>query len=295
VALPPQRPTANQSNEVELLESLLATELPNQRSSRRTPRLRSVSSQQREALKPFLTRTWVDHTLRVVERALVVLVLIVFVHWLFDGFGRDWLYTLRGGAPVEAVAASVPTAVRQLQPDTAPPAVAPELPALPFTTPDMAVEPPAADYLAPQPILEIPVAADPRPQRIAIPALELDAVVREVFVVDGAWQVAAYAVGYHHGSALPGADGNTVMAGHAGLRGAVFRYLGRLQPGDEIRIDTGGWRYTYVVREQLQVWPTQVEVMAPTPTPVLTLITCTNWDTQRLIVIADLVDARPLA
>jgi sortase A len=26
---------------------------------------------------------------------------------------------------------------------------------------------------------------------------------------------------------------------------------------------------------------------------VLTLITCTNWDTQRLIVVADLISARP--
>jgi sortase A len=35
-------------------------------------------------------------------------------------------------------------------------------------------------------------------------------------------------------------------------------------------------------------------VLDPTPTPTLTLITCTNWDTQRLIVIGDLVGAQLL-
>jgi sortase A len=47
------------------------------------------------------------------------------------------------------------------------------------------------------------------------------------------------------------------------------------------------------VRDSKNVWPTQVEVLDPTDTPVVTLITCTNWDTQRLVVVADLVDSKP--
>jgi sortase A len=88
--------------------------------------------------------------------------------------------------------------------------------------------------------------------------------------------------------------GNTVMAGHAGIRGSVFRDLGQLQIGDAILVEAGGWQYGYRVRAVERVGPLQVEVMAPTPTAVLTLITCTAWDTQRLIVIADLVESRPL-
>jgi sortase A len=121
--------------------------------------------------------------------------------------------------------------------------------------------------------------------------------VKEVFIVDGVWEVAEYAAGYLHGTALPGnyssEGGNTVLAGHAGLRGAVFGSLGALSAGDDIYLDAGGWRYHYRVREVKSVWPTQVEVLDLTSTPVLTLLTCTNWDTQRLVVVADLVGSKP--
>jgi len=48
------------------------------------------------------------------------------------------------------------------------------------------------------------------------------------------------------------------------------------------------------VRDTKVIWPTQVEILDPTLKPTLTLLTCTNWDTQRLAVIADLVDSQPL-
>jgi sortase A len=153
---------------------------------------------------------------------------------------------------------------------------------------------PVPDYISPRALRVSPVFSEQRPQRLIIPAIELDTPVKEVYIQDGIWQVADYAAGYHHGSAFPGEPGNTVIAGHAGLRGAVFRSLGTLRAGDDVLLDAGGNRYRYRVREQLSVWPTQTEVMRPTETPVLTLITCTAWDTQRLVVIADLVDTHPL-
>jgi sortase A len=174
------------------------------------------------------------------------------------------------------------------------------VPALPFVPPGMteAADAPDArrvpDYLAPAHVPIVPLAADQRPQRLLIPRLDLSTPIKEVYIQDGVWQVADYAAGYHHGSALPGEAGNMVMAGHAGLHGAIFRSLGTLRSGDDVLVDAGGWRYRYQVREQMSVWPTQVDVMEPTATPVLTLITCTAWDTKRLVVIADLVDSRPL-
>jgi sortase A len=246
------------------------------------------------ALRPYLLRTWFDHTLHIAERALVLSAVAVFLYWLGDGYGRDWLHELRSAQPAQAAldAAAVPTPTMRL-PDTAPPAAAPDLPALPFTTPDMDAPPAGSDYMAPQQVLTMPVAADPRPQRLIMPTIGVDTPVKDVFVVDGAWQVADYAAGYHDGTTLPGNTGNTVLSGHAGLRGGVFRDLGNLRPGDDVTIETGGWSYTYRVRALESVWPTQIEVMNATPTPVLTLITCTNWDTQRLIVVADLISARP--
>lgn len=277
-----------------LLDALLSGTVPSRRDQLRPVRLRSASEQRRVALQPYLIRTWLDHMLHIAERALVLAAALVFIYWLADGYGRDWLHIWRTTQLAQAAntANHAPTPVIQL-PDTAPAAVSVDLPALPFTTPDMLNPPSTADFMSPQQVLTMPAAADPRPQRLVIPTLDVDTVVKEVFVVDGAWQVADYAAGYHNGTALPGNAGNTVIAGHAGLRGGVFRDLGSLQPGDDVQIETGGWTYTYRVRIHKSVWPTQVEVMSSTTTPVLTLITCTNWDTQRLIVVADLISARP--
>jgi sortase A len=276
-----------------LLSALLTSEVPSRREQLRPARLRSTAEQRRDALSPFLLRTWLDHALHIAERGLVVVAAGVFLYWLADGYGRDWLHELRSAQPAQAaVERAAPTPTLRL-PNTVPPAVAADLPALPFTTPDMASPPANSDYMAPQQVLAMPSAADPRPQRLVMPSIGVDTPVKEVFVVDGAWQVADYAAGYHNGTTLPGNTGNTVLSGHAGLRGGVFRDLGGLSAGDEVIIETGGWSYTYRVRTLKAVWPTQIEVMNPTTTPVLTLITCTNWDTQRLIVIADLIGSRP--
>jgi sortase A len=280
--------------EESLLDALLTSEVPSRREQLRPAQLRSTAEQRRVALSPYLLRTWLDHSLHIAERGLVVLGAAVFLYWLADGYGRDWLHELRSAQPAQAAveAVTAPTPTLRL-PDTAPPAVAADLPALPFTTPDMASPPAESDYMAPQQVLAMPAAADPRPQRLLMPSLGVDTPVKEVFVVDEAWQVADYAAGYHNGTTLPGNTGNTVLSGHAGLRGGVFRDLGDLHPGDEVIVETGGWSYTYRVRTLRAVWPTQIEVMNPTTTPVLTLITCTNWDTQRLIVVADLIGSRP--
>ncbi|WP_287904565.1 sortase [Chloroflexus sp.] len=273
----------------DLLQHLLFQEIPGRRHPLRPAQLRSRTVQREQALRGFLQRTWVDRVLLVTEVILFIAMVAVFAYWLIDGYGRDWWRAWIAQTQPEVLTPTIPTPPAPV----APPAAAPHLPALPFTKPEFAVEPP--DYLAPQTHVQPLPKTDPRPQRLRIPAIELDTPVYEVFVVDGAWQVAEYAAGYHHGTALPGTTGNTVLSGHAGLRGAVFRNLPALKPGDEIVLETGSWQYRYRVRELRNVWPTQVEVMDPTPSPVLTLITCTNWDTQRLIVIADLVDSRPLS
>jgi sortase A len=135
---------------------------------------------------------------------------------------------------------------------------------------------------------------DRRPIHVQAPSVGLDASVVEVFLRDGAWEVADYAAGYLHGTGTPG-DGNVVLAGHKGIRGAVFAGIEALTVGDEIAVDTADRRFRYRVREAGVVWPSQVNVMFPTTTPTLTLLTCTNWDMQRFVVIADLVESAPLA
>ncbi len=140
------------------------------------------------------------------------------------------------------------------------------------------------------PFVPVPTAAPGtiEPTRLVIPSIQLDTPVKEVTVEKGVWQVAEYAAGYHRGSARPGTVGNTVISGHKGMFGAVFARLEEVNPGDEIFIYAGPYLYSYVVAEKKSVWPTDTYVMDDTGKPVLTLITCTAYDTQRLIVVADL-------
>jgi sortase A len=279
----------------ELLHELISTPPALEEPPLRASVVRSTDEQRELALAPFLLRTWLDRALQQVEWLLVLATVAFFAYWLIDGYGRDWWYEQQAQAQLPVPAAPQARGAAAAPPSTGSAAVLRGA-ALPYTTPAMEQAPDLADVFVPgQRSVALEQPGDPQPRRLLIPAISLDTPVVEVGVVDGVWQVADYAAGFHQGSALPGDSGNAVMAGHAGLRGAVFKDLGALKAGDQITVETGGWRYGYRVRESKSVLPTQIEVMAPTPTAVLTLITCTAWDTQRLIVVADLVDARPLS
>jgi sortase A len=219
------------------------------------------------------------------------LALLVFGYWFVDGPLRDWLHEqepLVASAPVAVAAVAVQSNAGPAKPQ------AEQIVPLPSINLNTASAPAMDDFMAPrQSALSEPLAVAPQPNHLSIPSIQLDTPVKEVFVVDGAWEVADYAAGYLHDTGLPG-SGNTVLAGHAGIRGAVFRDLGALVANNDIYLDAAGWRYHYRVREAKSVWPNQVEVLDATPKPVLTLMTCTNWDTQRLVVVADLVDSKPI-
>lgn len=129
------------------------------------------------------------------------------------------------------------------------------------------------------------------PEWIQAPAVGIDTPVITVYAEGLDWQEADYAAGYLYGTGDPGEPGNVVIAGHAGLRGGVFLPLPRVKIGDDIFVDTASYRFHYRVGEIKVVWPTDVYVLGANANATLTLITCTNWDTQRLIVIADLVGA----
>lgn len=275
--------TSNNADALDLLQTLIDAP-PASAAARLQPiTLRSTVEQRRHALGRYRLRNWFDRLLSRTERLLMLITCVVFVFWFADGPVRDWLHAQRSLGSAAPVAAAAP--VEQIE-RSAP---------LPYTTPDMARPAPENDFLAPrQGVSSAPLPASPQPTRLQIPALGLDTPIKEVFIVDGAWEVADYAAGYLHGTALPGDRGNAVLAGHAGMRGGVFRDLGALTPGADIFVDAGGWRYHYRVRGAQSVLPTQVEVLDATATPVLTLLTCTNWDTQRLVVVADLVDSKPV-
>jgi sortase A len=79
------------------------------------------------------------------------------------------------------------------------------------------------------------------------------------------------AVGHVPSTALPGAIGNVAVAGH---RDTFFRALKEIRQNDEITLTTTGGSYNYRVAAIGTVGPNDVNVLAPSDHPTLTLITC---------------------
>ena len=73
-------------------------------------------------------------------------------------------------------------------------------------------------------------------------------------------------LGRYAGTAMPGAVGNFVMAGHRQTHGAVLDNIHTLVPGDKIYVQTADGFYTYVFRNQEIVLPDRTDVFAPVPT-----------------------------
>lgn len=73
-------------------------------------------------------------------------------------------------------------------------------------------------------------------------------------------------LGRYAGTAMPGAVGNFVVAGHRQTHGAVLDNIHTLVPGDKIYVQTADGFYTYVFRNQEIVLPDRTDVIAPVPT-----------------------------
>ena len=73
------------------------------------------------------------------------------------------------------------------------------------------------------------------------------------------------------GTAPPGTDGNSGIAGH---RDGFFRGLKDIVPGDAIELDTLNGKEAYRVERTWVVEPEDVSVLDPTPMRALTLVTC---------------------
>ena len=134
--------------------------------------------------------------------------------------------------------------------------------------------------------LPVPTAAPDQAIRIQIPAIKIDAPV----VQGDGWEQLKKGVGQNISSANPGQDGNVVLSAHNDVYGELFRYLDKLQPGDQVVLYTQQRQYTYVVDRTAVVEPTAVEVMASTGSPTVTLISCYPYlvDKQRIVVFARL-------
>lgn len=123
------------------------------------------------------------------------------------------------------------------------------------------------------------------PQRIIIPSLSIDIAVKRARNIKGYWEVFEDSAAWGEGSGIPGEPGNQVIFAH--VREGLFLPLKEVKTGMNVYVLTEkGW-FDYKVVEIKEVYPNQVEVIAPTEDETLTLYTCTGYnDSKRLIVVA---------
>jgi len=107
--------------------------------------------------------------------------------------------------------------------------------------------------------------------RITLPRLNLSAVAREG--VDE--RTLEVAVGHVPGTSLPGDAGNAAFAAH---RDTFFRPRRHIRAGDVVFVTTPRGSYRYVVTSTQIVDPDDVSVLDRTASPMLTLVTCYQFN-----------------
>ena len=134
--------------------------------------------------------------------------------------------------------------------------------------------------------IPIPTSAPDQAIRIQIPAINIDAPI----VQGDGWEQLKKGVGQNVSSVNAGQNGNVILSAHNDVYGELFRFLDKLQPGDQVILYTQQRQYVYVIDRTAIVEPTAVEVMASTGNPTVTLISCYPYlkDKQRIVVFARL-------
>ena len=116
--------------------------------------------------------------------------------------------------------------------------------------------------------------------------IEIEVLELKYPVVEGAdSKQLAYGIGHIPDTAGIGSSGNCVLAGHRGSRyGTYFKYLNRLSAGNPVKVmDKEGNVYLYEVVSWEVVGPYDNSVKAQGEETELTLLTCENSGTMRLI------------
>jgi len=116
--------------------------------------------------------------------------------------------------------------------------------------------------------------------------IEIEALELKYPIMEGAGsKQLAYGIGHIPDTAAIGSIGNCVLAGHRGSRyGTYFKYLNKLSEGDTVKItDKGGNIHQYEVVSWEVVGPYDNSVKAQGKETELTLLTCENSGTMRLI------------
>jgi LPXTG-site transpeptidase (sortase) family protein len=169
---------------------------------------------------------------------------------------------------------------------------------IPPTTPTMPERLTLRDVLpTPTPDLSAP------PRTITFPGALLTSRIIEAVRAGASWETRYLgdSVGHlQYTSWLDGPGGNIVLAGHVETafgEPGPFAYLFEAQSGDQVILREGDREATYQVTAIERAAPDDMSYVAQDGVPRLTLITCTDWDSEeqiyqgRLIVVAMPVDS----
>jgi len=123
------------------------------------------------------------------------------------------------------------------------------------------------------------------PDRIILPDVNINVIVKEAKIEKGYWQVFDNTASYGQGSAVLNEKGNMVIFAHA--REGLFYNLKDIKENDLVFVYNKKQRFTYKVKKIKSVYPNETNVIAPTKNEILTLYTCTGfYDEKRLVVVA---------
>lgn len=123
-----------------------------------------------------------------------------------------------------------------------------------------------------------------------VAVLEIPAIGVHQVVVEGATTTdLKEGPGHVPGTPLPGEYGNAVVIGHRSIYGSPFGSLDQLHAGDGITVLTGQGLFNYTVSRVTRVHPGQQDVVGPTTSSRLTLVTSVSaFSSDRLAVVAKL-------
>lgn len=118
---------------------------------------------------------------------------------------------------------------------------------------------------------------------LTIPKIKVESRVTAVPYVNGNWDVSwlGSAVGYLQGTSFPTLPGNTALTGHvydANGNPGVFVRLKSLSYGDRIVLHAWGNKYTYEVRTNTLVLPSNMDILRHEDLDWITLITCQGYN-----------------
>jgi sortase A len=230
-------------------------------------------------------KTWRERVLLAVEIMAVLGLVVIIVGSLTNLQSLNQEAIQAHDATPDATGAASQAAAQELPGSSfPPPSQSNELPGSSF--PPEPAPPALGVRLQALAALPVPTPGPRSPTRIVISTLSVDWPVVE----GDSWDQLKQGIGHRVGSANPGERGNLVLSGHDDVYGEPFRDLEKLDVGQEVLVYAGGTTFRYIVKARRVVAPNDLSVLAPSKSPIVTLITCTPYrvDTSRLVVIGEL-------